>query len=305
MMALVSCSLPAATCRVGCVRSLAVASAMRTRAVAVCKASDKDGAQQKLLASLNAGLNSWSNFEEEAPGQAPRTKNAAKQKTKRKGKEGKLYLRDGPKRPAAATKLSKRRMSTVADAATAAAAERGRPASTASAKVRIEESRSGGKGKKTTVIRGLPAEAARDVLRELKTALAVGGRVNDNGDLEIQGAHAELVLLRLQRSGYGDVRLAGGAGAKKPGAPAWNAPKEIREQAAARKQAARDAKEAAARKERAAARSPAAVADRMLAQLKASEQLEIAKLRRSDVPAAEKQQAREKLDRIQQRLAEM
>ena len=73
---------------------------------------------------------------------------------------------------------------------------------------------------------------------------------------------------------------------------------------AAQKQAAKAAAGKRAEKARVAARAPAAVAAKMLAQLRASEQLEIAKLRRSDVPRAEKALAQEKLDRIQRRIAE-
>ena len=58
-----------------------------------------DDEQKKLLASLNSGMNSWSNFDDDAKKIKPASKNAARQTTKRKGKDGKLYLRDGPKRP--------------------------------------------------------------------------------------------------------------------------------------------------------------------------------------------------------------
>ena len=310
-LALVSYSLPAIV-RLGALRICSVAPlrlppaslragtivGKQTRKKAASENDSDDDAQRRLLASLNAGMNSWSNFDDAKTASKPPTKNAGKQQTKRKGRDGKLYLRDGPKRPPTAgnAKLT-RRMST--DAAPPPS-----PSSTNSdRKVRIEESKSG--GKRLTIVRGLPSEAAKAILKELKTALSVGGRVNARGEIEMQGAHAELVLIRLQAAGYGDVRLAGGAGAKSKRAPMWNAPKEVRDRAEAQKVSARKAKQKQAERERAAARSPEAVASKMLAQLKASEALEVAKLRRSDVPKAEKRIAQEKLERIQRRIEEV
>lgn len=270
----------------------------------MCKQRKKSAAstgdeQQNMLASLTASMNSWSDFDTAPSTSAPKTKNSAKQKTKRKGKDGKIYLRDGPKRNAAVSKLDKRRMST--DASTGAPPD---VAGTTS-KVRIEESKSGGAGKKTTIIRGLPGEEAKSVLKEMKAAFSVGGRVNARGEVELQGTHAEVCLIRLQKAGYADVRLAGGAGAKKGSAAAkWNAPKEVKDRAAAQKQRAQETKQKQAEKARRAANSPAAVNAKMLAQLRASEQIEVQKLRRSDVPQKEKQQAKEKLERIQRRIDE-
>jgi translation initiation factor 1 (eIF-1/SUI1) len=259
-------------------------------------ANNEDDQRRELLASLNAGMNSWTNFNDEHA-RSP-SKNAAKQKTKRKGKDGKLYLRDGPKRPADKAKPTRRPMST--------ASSRSPPAGDGTEhKVRIEESKSGGAGKRTTTVRGLPSDAAKAIVKELKAALSVGGRVNARGELELQGAHGEVVMLRLLKAGYGDVRLAGGAGSSsKRQTPVWNAPKEVRERAAAQKQAEQLAKQKRAEEERAAARSPAAVATRMLAQLRASEAIEVAKLRRSDVPKEEKRLAQAKLERIQRRIDE-
>jgi len=37
----------------------------------------------------------------------------------------------------------------------------------------------------------------------------VGGRINQDGAIEIQGAHGATLLLRLQQNGYADVKLAG------------------------------------------------------------------------------------------------
>lgn len=260
-----------------------------------CKADADE--RERLLASLNAGMNSWSNFDDQSSGAAkkPVTKNAGKQKTKRKGKDGKIYLRDGPKRPSQLTKLDKRRKGTI-DASVAAATA----AAESSCCVRIEESKAG--GKKLTTIRGLealPSERSKGLLKALKTALAVGGRINGQAQLEIQGEHAEACLLRLKREGFVDVRLAGGAGSKKPGKVAWNAPKEVKEMA---EKAAYDAKRTQERKRK--VERAAAVATKLSSQLRASEQQELAKLRRSDVPKAEKAAAKKKLERIQQRIAD-
>ena len=119
-----------------------------------CRA-DEDERKKQLLASLNAGMNSWKDFDSAEP-KPPATKNAGKQRTKRKGKDGKVYLRDGPKRPAKATKFgSRQRRSDVADVSIATATA----AAESSCRVRIEESKAG--GKKITIVRGLEALLVR------------------------------------------------------------------------------------------------------------------------------------------------
>ena len=284
------------------------------RAIVLLKkaAASDDEEQKKLLASLTAGMNSWSNFDaadDAAKKKKPPTKNAAKASTKRKGKDGKIYLRDGPKRKAAVTKLSARRKSSAAGGSSSVAVGSGDGAAAAAQaevqaeawRVRIEES------KKVTLIRGLeamPVERATSILKHFKQALAVGGRIHANGEIELQGAHAERIMLRLQKEGFTDVKLSGGAGGKK-GAPAWNAPKEIRERAEATKRAERSAKKAKAADARAARKQPAAVAEATLRQLRASEEQAAKLLRRSDLPAAERQAAKAKMERIQRRLAEL
>ena len=193
-LALLSCGVPA-ICRLGALRTCSLA-AVRTPmfiefrvGTIVCKqkrraasSSAEDDERKKLLASLNSGMNSWSNFDDDAKKIKPASKNAARQTTKRKGKDGKLYLRDGPKRPKTVSKLDKRRMSTSsADGVPTPDIDDAR----AGSKVRIEESKSGGAGKKTTIIRGIPAGAAKPLLKELKAALSVGGRVNADGHVEV------------------------------------------------------------------------------------------------------------------------
>ena len=278
------------------------------RAIVQLKKGADDEEQRKLLASLTAGMNSWSDFDANnssgAAKKAP-TKNSQKAKTKRKGKDGKIYLRDGPKRKPAVTKLAARRMSSAASGGGASSTDdsdaAGAPA-TEAWRVRIEES------KRVTTIRGLeamPPERATEILKLLKQTLACQGRRLASGELELQGPHAERVMLRLQKDGaFADVKLSGGAGSKQ-GAPAWNAPKEVRERAEAAKKAEFAAKKAQKVKERAARKTPAAVAEATLRQLQRSEQ-EVAKLlRRSDLPAAERKAAKVKMERIQQRLAEL
>ena len=76
------------------------------------------------------------------------------------------------------------------------------------------------------------------------------------------------------------------------------------ELAEATKRIAKRAEAKARDAERAAAQTPSAVAAKMLDQLRESEQQEAARLRRSDLPKAERRLAREKLERIQQRLAD-
>ena len=276
----------------------------------ICKKAEADDEMSKLLGSLNAGMNSWSDFaDNNLPAdnkQTPKTKNAGRQKTKRKGKDGKLYLRDGPKRPAKATKLAAKRKAS-ADSTTDldAAISNAEALNNKNARVRIEESKAG--GKKLTIIRGLesmPSEQSREILKGMKQALAVGGRVTAQGQLEIQGSHAEMCMLRLQKAGFTDVKLAGGAGNARSAKPAWNAPKEVRELAETRRRDAKRADAKAKEAKRNAARAPSAVAAKMLDQLRASEQQEVAKLRRSDLPKAEKRLVKEKLARIQQRIAE-
>ena len=267
-----------------------------------CAVSDDMPAnRQKLIADLQAGLGSWSDFDDaNDQRKGPPSRNAARVTTKRKGKDGKLYLRDGPKRPVAVTKLSKKRQNVDLPDTTD-----GSESGLAAHSVRIEEAKAG--GKKLTIIRGFESVGRAQVLtilKGLKSALAVGGRVTKLGQLELQGAHGELCLVRLQALGCRDVRLAGAATPKSSKPLAWNAPQEIRERAAAAKQAATKAKRSQAKAKRAAARSPEAVAAAMLCGLRESEQVLLAKMRRSDLPKAEKRSTADALERVQQRIVD-
>lgn len=257
---------------------------------------DEQERQRKLVESLNIGMNSWNSFEEPTSKKKAATKNAAKASTKRHGKDGKIYLRDGPKRKGpSVTRAPARRKSTSSSTPSATA-----PAE-ATLRVRIEESN------KLTVIKGLeslPLQQSQAMLKELKQALAVGGRVHATGELELKGAHAERVMLRLQRQGWKDVKLSGGAGAKQGSALAWNAPKDIRERAEAAKRDALRAKKAKAAAERERRKSPAAVAEATLKQLRRSERDTSKMLKRSDLPKAERKALQAKMERILQRLEE-
>ena len=268
---------------------------------------DEKERQRKLIESLNIGINSWNSFEEPTSKKKAATKNAANASTKRHGKDGKIYLRDGPKRKGPSVTRAPARQKSTSTRAGAATDddESSTPSATAPAeailRVRIEESN------KLTVIKGLeslPLQQSQAMLKELKQALAVGGRVQASGELELKGAHAERVMLRLQKQGWKDVKLSGGAGAKQGGALAWNAPKDIRERAEAAKRDALRAKKAKAAAERERRKSPAAVAEATLKQLRRSERDTSEMLKRSDLPKAERKALQAKMERILQRLEE-
>lgn len=286
----------------------AITHSRRLRATVVCKKKADPWASLD-TASLETAMYSFEDFDSDDEENSGDMEGAHTKKTKRKGKDGNDYFRTGPKLSKRTTKLAaKGKESNALDAAT-------RNVETintmdtmnimSNARLRIEERKKG--GKKLTIIRGLallPIERCKEILRDIKQALSVGGRVNAQGDLEIQGFHTDVCILRLKKAGFNDVKLSGGAGSKKPSKAAWNAPKEVRQLAEARKQSAKRAEAKAKEAKRAAARKPAAVAAKMLSQLRASEQQEVAKLRRSDLPKADKRLAKEKLERIQQRIAE-
>lgn len=77
--------------------------------------------------------------------------------------------------------------------------------------VRVGRETKGRKGKGVTVIRGVPlAGDALDALAtRLKKRCGCGGTVNDDGTIEIQGDHRDLLLAELGKLGY-TVRKAGG-----------------------------------------------------------------------------------------------
>ncbi|MFQ3790186.1 translation initiation factor Sui1 [Halomonas sp. A29] len=76
--------------------------------------------------------------------------------------------------------------------------------------VRIRRETSGRKGKGVTTITGLPLPGAelKALAKTLKKRCGTGGSVQD-GVIEIQGDHRELLKAELERLGY-TVKLAGG-----------------------------------------------------------------------------------------------
>ncbi|MBA2780638.1 translation initiation factor Sui1 [Billgrantia kenyensis] len=77
--------------------------------------------------------------------------------------------------------------------------------------VRIRRETSGRKGKGVTTLSGLPLASAelKALAKTLKKRCGTGGSVTDEGVIEIQGDHRELLKAELERRGY-TVKLAGG-----------------------------------------------------------------------------------------------
>ncbi|MCE8026774.1 MULTISPECIES: translation initiation factor Sui1 [Halomonadaceae] len=76
--------------------------------------------------------------------------------------------------------------------------------------VRIRRETSGRKGKGVTTISGipLPADELKALAKTLKKRCGTGGSLQD-GIIEIQGDHRELLKAELERQGF-TVKLAGG-----------------------------------------------------------------------------------------------
>ena len=74
--------------------------------------------------------------------------------------------------------------------------------------VRVHRDRSGRKGKTVTLVTGVPSNAQGDVATKLKRALGTGGALQD-GVIEIQGDHREVIAARLSAMGF-KVKIAGG-----------------------------------------------------------------------------------------------
>eukprot|EP00293_Proteomonas_sulcata_P004270 CAMPEP_0184319150 /NCGR_PEP_ID=MMETSP1049-20130417/106758_1 /TAXON_ID=77928 /ORGANISM="Proteomonas sulcata, Strain CCMP704" /LENGTH=145 /DNA_ID=CAMNT_0026639169 /DNA_START=210 /DNA_END=644 /DNA_ORIENTATION=+ len=141
---------------------------------------DSHSTSQDLAAKLKAGLNSWSPEEQEDPGSRP---------AKGKGKKKKI-----PIKPAKG-------------AATARGEKPKEPVARADMKVRVETTDAGRKGKKVTLIKGiesLPKDEAKALVKKLKTAISVGGKVSEDGEVEIQGEHAEFCAKVLKQEGFKD-----------------------------------------------------------------------------------------------------
>jgi translation initiation factor 1 len=76
--------------------------------------------------------------------------------------------------------------------------------------VRVRRESKGRGGKTVTVVVGVPlaGEALRSLTGELKRRCGTGGTVKE-GNIEIQGDHADLLVAELQKRGY-VVKRAGG-----------------------------------------------------------------------------------------------
>ncbi len=76
--------------------------------------------------------------------------------------------------------------------------------------VRVSREKAGRGGKTVTVVRGAPLEsdALRALGKRLKAACGSGGTVKD-GVVEIQGDHADRLVVLLQQEGFA-VKRAGG-----------------------------------------------------------------------------------------------
>lgn len=77
--------------------------------------------------------------------------------------------------------------------------------------VRVSRETKGRGGKSVTVVKGLvlDAGALAQVGKQLKTACGSGGTVND-GVIEVQGDHCDLVVETLKKLGHNNVKRAGG-----------------------------------------------------------------------------------------------
>ena len=73
--------------------------------------------------------------------------------------------------------------------------------------VRISRTSSGRKGKTVTLVTGVPADEAPELVRELKRLCGSGGAVKD-GVVEIQGDHRNRILAHL--TGRYRIKMAGG-----------------------------------------------------------------------------------------------
>ena len=78
--------------------------------------------------------------------------------------------------------------------------------------LKIQASRKGRKGKTVTVISGFQSnpETLATLAKKLKAQCGTGGTVKD-GDIEIQGDHAQKLLDILTREGY-KAKISGGKG---------------------------------------------------------------------------------------------
>ena len=107
----------------------------------------------------------------------------------------------------------------IAQAATARGAPLQKaPAAKSECRCRIEVSKGGRGGKTVTVITGLGVLTLEDrkaLLKKIKNAVAGGGKISNDGSLEVQGEHANTVLEILVAEGFTDSKISGGIPKKK------------------------------------------------------------------------------------------
>jgi translation initiation factor 1 len=83
------------------------------------------------------------------------------------------------------------------------ACARSKPSGSGDGIVRVRRESKGRGGKTVTVVVGVPlaGEALRSLAGELKRRCGTGGTVKE-GNIEIQGDHADLLVAELQKRGY-------------------------------------------------------------------------------------------------------
>jgi len=78
-------------------------------------------------------------------------------------------------------------------------------------RLRVHLDRKGRGGKEVSIVRGFAGSAddLKKLGRELKQKCGVGGSVKD-GEILVQGNHADRIVELLKALGYGDVKRSGG-----------------------------------------------------------------------------------------------
>eukprot|EP00472_Partenskyella_glossopodia_P012862 CAMPEP_0197517446 /NCGR_PEP_ID=MMETSP1318-20131121/2458_1 /TAXON_ID=552666 /ORGANISM="Partenskyella glossopodia, Strain RCC365" /LENGTH=195 /DNA_ID=CAMNT_0043067011 /DNA_START=302 /DNA_END=889 /DNA_ORIENTATION=+ len=173
-------------------------------------------------------------------------------------------------------------------------------------KIRVEATKKGKGGKIVTLIKGLeslPNEGAKSLLKKLKASSGVGGKIN-NGVLELQGDHADNLVLVLNKLGFMDVKKAGGSGKNAKPTLKWNSPKHIREEAEKIKEEEQAKKIAEKAAKRAASKTPEAIAKVKRTQLEKSRGA-IEEQLTNGVSSEQEEKLRAKLERINQQLNDL
>jgi translation initiation factor 1 len=212
------------------------AGSARRGGVLACRLT-ADGDLQSLADKLKQGMNSWKDFDEPEP-ETKRAKvkhfmditgskdvGAAEAKLESFGWDVEQAVKDGRTyTQKMAAVLNKKGVTKVKVAIAKAAVARNAPpplkapASRSEYVCRIEVSKHGRGGKTVTVINGLellPVDEKKALLTKLKNAVAAGGKMSDNGGLEVQGEHAEAVLKIMVAEQFTNCKISGGVPKKK------------------------------------------------------------------------------------------